>query len=316
MNEARGKGAQIVVLLSHNGMDVDLKLASRVTGIDAILGGHTHDAVPEPIPVRNAAGTTLVTNAGSNGKFLAVLEFDVRGGAVKDHRYRLLPVFANLLEADREMTALIERIREPFEAKLADRLAVSEALLYRRGNFTGTFDQIILDALMAVKGAEIAFSPGFRWGTTILPGQTITLEHILDQTAVTYPHVTLNELTGETIKNILEDVCDNLFNPDPYYQQGGDMVRVGGMQFALEPAQKIGSRIGSMTLKGKPIEPNKKYKVASWAPVAEGISGEPVWDIVIQYLRERKIVRPPKLNRPRLIGVEGNPGIAAGGPGH
>jgi sulfur-oxidizing protein SoxB len=308
--EARGKGAQAVVLLSHNGMDVDLKLASRVTGIDAILGGHTHDAVPEPVLVKNASGATLVTNAGSNGKFLAVLDLEVRGGAVKGHRYRLLPVFANLLEPDRDMAALIRKLRQPFEAKLAEKLAVSETLLYRRGNFTGTFDQVILDALMEVKGAEIAFTPGFRWGTTILPGQTITLEHVMDQTAITYPYVTLNDLTGETIKNILEDVCDNLFNPDPYYQQGGDMVRVGGMQFSCEPAQKIGSRIGNMTLKGKPIDPNRKYKVASWAPVAEGASGEPVWDLVVKYLRDRKVIRPPKLNRPRLIGVKGNPGIA------
>jgi sulfur-oxidizing protein SoxB len=309
VGEARVKGAQAVVLLSHNGMDVDIKLASRVTGIDAILGGHTHDAVPEPLLVRNAGGTTLVTNAGSNGKFLAVLELDVRSGAVRGFRYRLLPVFSNLIEPDREMAELIARVRAPFEAKLAEKLAVTEGLLYRRGNFNGTFDQVILDALMAVKDAEIAFSPGFRWGTTILPGEAITLEHVMNQTAITYPHVTVNRLTGETIKNVLEDVCDNLFNPDPYYQQGGDMVRVGGMQYTCAPTQKIGSRISDMMLGDEPLDATKSYKVVSWAPVAEGAQGEPVWDVVTRYLRDRRVIRAPAVNRPRLNGVPGNPGI-------
>jgi len=308
---ARAKGAQAVILLSHNGMDVDLKLATRVTGIDAILGGHTHDAVPAALPVRNARGTTLVTNAGSNGKFLALLELDVRAGAVRGHRYRLLPVFANALEPDRDMQALIAKVRAPYEAKLAEELAVSEALLYRRGNFNGTFDQVILDALMKVKDVQIAFTPGFRWGTSILPGEAITLERVMEQTAITYPSVTVSEMKGAAIKTLLEDVCDNLFNPDPYYQQGGDMVRVGGLQFTCEPAQKIGARIGNMMLGPVPVDAAKTYKVASWAPVAEGAGGEPVWDVVIRYLRDRKVIRPPNLNRPRLIGVRGNPGIIA-----
>ena len=307
-DEVRSKGAQAVVLLSHNGMDVDLKLASRVTGIDAILGGHTHDAVPAAIEVRNKSGITLVTNAGSNGKFLALLELDVRSG-VKGYRYRLLPVFANLLDADKDMTALIARHRAPYAAKLAEQLAISEGLLYRRGNFNGTLDQMILDALLAVKDAEIAFSPGFRWGTSILPGETITFEDVMNQTAITYPQVTLNELSGAAIKNILEDVCDNLFNPDPYYQQGGDMVRIGGLQYSCDPTVKIGSRIANMTLAGKPLEANKRYKVASWAPVAEGASGEPIWDLVARYLRDRKVLSTPMLNRPKLLGVERNPGI-------
>lgn len=310
VDEVARKGAQCVVLLSHNGMDVDLKLASRVTGIDVILGGHTHDAVPEPVPVRNARGATLVTNAGSNGKFLAALDLDVRGGKVTGHRYRLLPVFANLLEPDAEMASLIRRIRAPFESKLAEKLAVTEELLYRRGNFAGTFDQLILDALLEARGAQIALSPGFRWGTTVLPGQAITLEHVMDQTAITYPYITVNDLSGETIKNLLEDICDNLFNPDPYYQQGGDMVRVGGMQFTVDPTQRIGSRIGSLTLGGKPVEAGKTYKVASWAPVAEGASGEPVWEVVARYLRAKKVVRALKLNRPAVTGVQGNPGLA------
>jgi sulfur-oxidizing protein SoxB len=312
VDEVRGKGAQAVILLSHNGMDVDLKLASRVTGIDAILGGHTHDAVPAPIPVRNRVGTTLVTNAGSNGKFLAVLDLDVRGGAVKGYDYRLLPVFSNLLEPDRAMAALIARHRAPHEATLSEKLAVSEALLYRRGNFNGTLDQLILDALMAAKGTEIALSPGFRWGTTLLPGDAITLEDVMNATAITYPFVTMSELTGDAIKTLLEDICDNLFNPDPYYQQGGDMVRVGGMRYACDPTARIGRRISEMTLNGKPIDANKRYKVASWAPVTEGASGEPVWDILIRYLRERKVIRPPRLNRPRLAGVREDAGIAKG----
>jgi len=310
VEEARGKGAQAVILLSHNGMDVDLKLASRVAGIDVILGGHTHDAVPEPVVVKNRGGATLVTNAGSNGKFLAVLDLDVRGGAVRGHHYRLLPVFSNLLRPDPEMAALIRRVRTPYEAKLAEKLAVTEGLLYRRGNFTGTFDQLILDALMEVKGTEIAFSPGFRWGPALLPGDAVTMEHLMDQTAITYPHVTVNEMTGEAIKNILEDVCDNLFNPDPYYQQGGDMVRVGGLRYRCEPGQKIGARISGMTLGGKPLEAGRRYKVASWAPVAEGAAGEPVWDVVAGYLRANKTVRPLRPARPELLGVSGNPGLA------
>ncbi len=311
VDEARKKGAQAVVLLSHNGMDTDLKLASRVSGIDAILGGHTHDAVPQPVPVKNRGGTTLVTNAGSNGKFLGVLELDVRGGGVKSSRYRLLPVFANLLPADAGMAQLIRRHRAPYEARLGEKLAVSEGLLFRRGNFNGSFDQLILDALLAEKDAEIAFSPGFRWGTSILPGEPITTEDVMSMTAITYPFVTTSNITGENLKNLLEDICDNLFNPDPYYQQGGDMVRIGGLQYACDPTRKIGSRISDLRLKGKAIDAGKSYKLASWAPVAEGASGEPVWDVVTRYLRARKVIKPPVLNRPRIIGVEGNPGIAA-----
>ena len=310
VDAARSKGARVVVLLSHNGMDVDLKLASRVSGIDIILGGHTHDAVPEPVAIANRGGRTLVTNAGANGKFLAVVDLDVRGNKVSDCRYRLLPVFASLLPPDIEMQSHIQRVRAPHEARLGEKLAVTEDLLYRRGNFTGTFDQVILDALQEVKGTEIAFSPAFRWGPSLLPGETITFDDVMNQTAITYPYVTVNAMTGEAIKNILEDVCDNLFNPDPYYQQGGDMVRVGGMRFRCDPTQKIGSRIGNMTLAGKPLDAGRTYKVASWAPVAEGASGEPVWDIVSSYLRSKKVVRGVRPNRPALNGVEGNPGQA------
>ena len=315
IDEVRGKRAQVVVLLSHNGMDVDLKLATRVTGIDAILGGHTHDGVPQPTIVTNAAGRTLVTNAGSNGKFLAVLDLKVQGGRVADFRYRLVPIFSALLPPDPAMTALISRHRAPFAAKLNEKLAVTEGLLYRRGSFNGTVDQLILDGLMAEKNAEIAFSPGFRWGTSLLPGQAITYEHLMDQTAITYPYVTVNELTGETIKTILEDVADNLFNPDPYYQQGGDMVRVGGLTYSIAPTATMGNRISRMTLRGKPIDAARKYKVVSWAPVAEEarvVGGEPIWDVMARYLRAQKTIKPQTLNLPKIDGMRGNPGIGRG----
>jgi sulfur-oxidizing protein SoxB len=309
----RAKGAQAVVLLSHNGMDVDLKLASRVTGIDAILGGHTHDGVPVPVVVKNRTGYTLVTNAGSNGKFVGVLDLQVKGGRVADFRYALLPVFSQLLPADREMAALIDKIRAPYEARLREELATTDGLLFRRGNFSGSWDQLLLDALMETQGAAIAFSPGFRWGTSLLPGSPVTREHLMDQTATTYSHATLSYLTGEQIKAVLEDVADNLFNPDPYYQQGGDMVRVGGLTYAIEPNATMGERITDMRLSGELLEADKLYKVAGWAPVAEGARNaglKPVWDLVEDWLKAHKRITPRRLNNPRLIGVQGNPGIA------
>jgi len=298
VDEVRAKGAQAVVLLSHNGLEVDLKLASRVRGIDAILGGHTHDGVPAPAVV----GKTLVTNAGSHGKFLGVLDLEVRGGAVAGYRYRLLPVFSNLLPADAGMAAYIERVRAPFRARLEEKLAVTEGLLYRRGTFNGTWDQLLLDALREVKGAEIAFSPGFRWGGTLLPGDAISFEQLMDQTAITYPYSTLNEFTGAQVKTILEEVADNLFNPDPYLQQGGDMVRVGGMTYACNPRAAIGARISDMRLGGRPMDSGKRYKVAGWAPVAEGATGEPVWDVAARYLRAKRKIAPLEPNLPRLTG--------------
>ncbi|WP_371323092.1 thiosulfohydrolase SoxB [Dechloromonas sp. ZY10] len=312
VDEARAAGAQVVVVVSHNGMDVDLKMAGRVRGIDAIFGGHTHDGVPAPVVVKNGGGQTLVTNAGSNGKYLGVMDFEVKNGKVADFRYKLLPVFANLLPADREMQALIDRIRAPYLDKLNEQLAVTEGLLYRRGNFNGSFDQLILDALMREKNAEIAFSPGFRWGTSLLPGQVIRMEHVLDQTAITYPWTTVSTMSGEMIKTVLEDVCDNLFNPDPYYQQGGDMVRVGGLQYTCDPTARMGQRIQNLTLHGQPLAAGKNYKVAGWAPVAEEAknSGEPIWELVARYLRDLKTVKPVTLNLPTLKGAANNPGIA------
>lgn len=315
VDEARGKGAQVVVVLSHNGMDVDLKMAGRVRGIDAILGGHTHDGMPVASVVANAGGRTLVTNAGSNGKFLAVMDFDVKGGKVADYRYRLLPVFANLLPADPEMQALITRVRAPYQARLAETLAVTEGTLYRRGNFNGSGDQLLLDALRDVQGAQIAFSPGFRWGTSLLAGQAITREWLMDMTATTYSYATVSDMSGEMIKTVLEDVADNLFNPDPYYQQGGDMVRVGGLQYAIDPTAGMGRRISDMRLEGRPIDASRTYKVAGWAPVAEEAAragNKPVWELVEQWLRARggKVAaRQPEL--PRITGGLPNPGFAA-----
>ena len=301
-----------VVLLSHNGMDVDLKLASRVTGIDVILGGHTHDAVPQPIPVTNAGGTTLVTNAGSSGKFLGVLDLEITKGRVADVRYRLLPVFSELLKPDAAMQTLIERMREPHAAAYAAKIATADRLLYRRGNFGGTVDQLICDALLGEFDAEIALSPGFRWGNSVLPGQPVTMEDVLSETAIAYPETYVLSMTGSQIKDILEDVCDNLFNADPYYQQGGDMVRVGGVAYTCSPAAGVGQRISDLKLgNGRSLEAGKGYKVAGWASVNEQ-QGMPVWDVLAKHLRSGKT--PERRGAGvTLKGVDGNPGIAEQG---
>jgi sulfur-oxidizing protein SoxB len=299
-----------VVLLSHNGMDVDLKLARVVTGLDAILGGHTHDGVPLPIVVENSSGKTIVTNAGSNGKFLGVLDFDFGTNGVRGFRYRLLPVFANLLPADPEMSAYIAGVREPWLDALEEPLAIADQLLYRRGNFNGTFDQIICDAQRAVGDSQIAFSPGFRWGTSVLPGDTVTMERVLDQTCITYPGTYVQDMSGEQIKLILEDVCDNLFNPDPFYQQGGDMVRVGGMNYVCEPKAASGSRISNMTLEdGTLVDASKSYRVAGWATVGSEAPGPPIWAVVATYLKDQKVAHVGKLDTPILKGVAANPGL-------
>ena len=303
-----------LVVLSHNGMDVDIKMASRVAGVDAILGGHTHDGMPAPTLVENAGGTTLVTNAGSNGKFLAVLDLDIGNGGVRDWRYRLMPVFSNCVDADPEMAALIDRIRAPYAGRLGEELAVADTLLYRRGNFNGTFDQLVCDAQRVMGDAQIALSPGFRWGTTILPGEIVTMERVLDQTATTYPETYVREMKGADLKLILEDVADNLFNPDPYHQQGGDMVRVGGLEFTCDPTQSIGGRISDMTLDdGEKIEAGRTYKVAGWATVNAQSPGPPIWEVVAEYLRDRGSVRIDRVNTPKLVNVDGNRGIASPG---
>ena len=301
-----------VVLLSHNGMDVDLKLASRVRGIDVILGGHTHDAVPQPITVNNPGGVTLVTNAGSNGKFLGVLDLNLAKGKVSDVRYRLLPVFSELLKPDPAMQALIDKSREPFATPDAEKIATADRLLYRRGNFSGTMDRLICDALRGELDAEIALSPGFRWGTTVMAGQPVTMEDVMAETAITYPETYVLSMTGSQLKDILEDVCDNLFNADPYYQQGGDMVRVGGMSYICSPNDGVGKRISGLKLdNGHAIEAGKSYKVAGWASVNEQ-KGPPVWDVFARHLRSGKPSSRHDFDV-TLKGVDDNPGFTSEG---
>jgi sulfur-oxidizing protein SoxB len=307
-----GDKVDAVVLLSHNGMDVDLKLAGRVTGIDVVLGGHTHDAVPQAIPVANAGGTTLVTNAGSSGKFLGVLDLDVAKGRVRDVRYRLLPVFSELLKPDTAMADLIDKMRTPHAAAYAAKIATSDRLVYRRGNFGGTVDQLICDALRSEFDAEIALSPGFRWGSSVLPGQPVTMEDIFSETAISYPESYVQNMTGSQIKDILEDVCDNLFNADPYYQQGGDMVRVGGFAYTCTPTESVGRRISDLKLdNGRSLDAGKSYKVAGWASVNEQ-QGTPMWDIFAKYLASGKVSNQSRAGV-TLRGVEDNPGIAGQG---
>ncbi|UPJ42146.1 thiosulfohydrolase SoxB [Bradyrhizobium sp. 40] len=302
-----------VILLSHNGMDVDLKLASRVTGIDVILGGHTHDAIPQPIAVKNASGTTLVTNAGSNGKFLAVLDLALDKGKVGDVKYHLLPVYSELLKPDPAMAELIGRLRAPFVTDWLEKIATPDRLLYRRDNFAGPVDELICSALRTELNAEIALSPGFRWGVTGLSGQALTMEDLLAETAISYPETYVQEMTGAQIKDVLEDVCDNLFNTDPYYQQGGDMVRAGGLSYTCMPTAPIGSRISELKLNGgKALSASHRYKVAGWASV-NSQQGAPVWDVVAKYLRSGRMFQERLGSGVTLKGVEGNPGIAGQG---
>ncbi|MER2265996.1 thiosulfohydrolase SoxB [Methylobacterium oxalidis] len=290
IDKARKDGAALVVLLSHNGFDVDRKLASRVKGIDVILTGHTHDALPQAVKV----GQTLLIASGSHGKFLTRVDLDVRDGAVKGYRSKLIPIFSDVIAPQKEMAAKIQAIRSPHEAMLKEELGRAEGLLYRRGNFNGTLDDMICDALLAEREAEIALSPGFRWGTTLLPGQSITREDVYNATAITYPAAYRMTMTGGRLKEVLEDVADNLFNADPYYQQGGDMVRVGGVAYAIDVARPAGSRVSDLTLlrTGKPIEAGSFYTVAGWASVNEGTEGPPIWDVVAAHVRRKGTVNP------------------------
>lgn len=313
VDQVRGEEkVDAVVVLSHNGMDVDLAMAGRVSGIDLILGGHTHDGMPAPTVVKNSGGQTLVFNAGSNGKFLGTLDLDIRNGRIQDFRYRLMPVFSELMPADAPMQALIDDIRAPHADWLNEELAVAGDLMFRRGNFNGTFDQVICDALREVGDAQISLSPGFRWGTSVLKGQAITMERVLDQTCLTYPETYVREMKGSELKLIMEDVADNLFNPEPYLQSGGDMVRVGGFDYVCEPGRRIGERISEMTLdNGERVEANKTYKVTGWATVGSQSEGPAIWDVVAEYLRDRREARVDKLNTPMLKGVQGNAGLAS-----
>ncbi|GAC1417764.1 MAG: hypothetical protein NVSMB5_08720 [Candidatus Velthaea sp.] len=298
---ARKNGADVVVLLSHNGFDVDRKLASRVAGIDVILTGHTHDAIPQTVMV----GKTILTAPGSHGKFLGRLDLNVQGKSVVGHRFRLIPIFTDAIAPDPEMTALITHLRAPYQADLGRVLARTDSLLYRRGNFNGTFDDLICTALLKERDAQIALSPGFRWGPSLLPGQNITLEDLYNQTAITYPAAYRSNMTGATLKSIFEDVADNLFNPDPYYQQGGDMVRVGGMSYAIDVDKPIGQRISEMRLNdGTPIDAGKNYVVSGWASVNEGTEGPPVYDVVTKYLESQKVVTVPDKQLVRVRGAD------------
>jgi len=285
VEEVRGEGAELVVVLSHNGFDVDRKMASQVEGIDVILAGHTHDALPEPMQV----GNTLIVASGSHGKFVSRLDLDVRDGGVKGFNFRLIPIFSDVIAPDPEMTALVDAQRAPFKAEIGEVIGQTESLLYRRGNFNGTWDDLICQALLEEREADIALSPGFRWGPSLLPGDDITREDIYAATAMTYPNVYRSEMTGELIHTILEDVADNLFNPDPYYQQGGDMVRVGGMGYSIDVNKPIGSRISGLTLlkTGEAIDPGKSYVVAGWASVNEGTEGPPIYDLVEKYIARK-----------------------------
>jgi len=296
---ARNEGAELVVLLSHNGFDVDRKLASRVEGIDVLLSGHTHDALPEPVRV----GNTMIIASGSNGKFVSRLDLDVAGGSVKGFRYRLIPVFSDVITPDPEMSALIDRLRGPHEDELGRELGRTETLLYRRGNFNGTFDDLICQALLAERDAEISLSPGFRWGTSLIPGQSITVDDLHNACAMTYPEAYRSTMSGQLIKDILEDVADNLFNSDPYYQQGGDMVRVGGMGYTINPKKPIGSRISDMTVlrTGERIDPKRNYVVAGWASVNEGTEGPPIWDVVEAHLKNNPTVNIEENRSVKLV---------------
>ena len=301
VDKARKGGAQLVVLLSHNGFDVDRKLAARVDGIDVILTGHTHDALPEAVTV----GKTLLIASGSHGKFVSRLDLDVQGGAVKGYRYKLIPLFADVIKPDPAMAAAIAKARAPYAKELSRVVGHTESLLYRRGNFNGTFDDLICAALLKERDAEIALSPGFRWGTSVLPGAPITVEDIHNATAITYPQVYRIAMTGERLKEVLEDVADNLFNPDPYYQQGGDMVRCGGLGYSIDVSKPIGQRISGMThLKsGKAIEPQREYAVAGWASVNEGTQGPNIWDVVERHIAAEKTVRVTPNSSVKISGI-------------
>jgi sulfur-oxidizing protein SoxB len=301
VEKARKDGAGLVVLLSHNGFDVDRKLAGRVAGIDVILTGHTHDALPEVVKV----GRTLLVASGSHGKFVSRLDLDVRGGEVKDYRYKLIPVFADAIAPEPAMAAKIRELRAPHEAMLRETIGRTETLLYRRGNFNGTLDDLICDAILSERDAEIALSPGFRWGNSLLPGQEITREDVYNATAISYPATYRMTMSGARLKEILEDVADNLFNPDPYYQQGGDMVRAGGLSYTIDVGQPMGRRISDLKLRasGRPLDPAKDYVVAGWASVNEGTEGPPIWDVVMRHIQKAKTVAPKESGQVRVIGT-------------
>ncbi|RXV70177.1 thiosulfohydrolase SoxB [Roseovarius sp. A46] len=301
VDEVRGQGADLVVVLSHNGFDVDKKMAGIVSGIDVILSGHTHDALPEPVLV----GETIIVASGSNGKFVSRVDLDVRDGRMMGFRHKLIPIFSDVIAPDKEVAALIDEQRAPFKSELEEVIGQTESLLYRRGNFNGSWDDLICEALIEEREADIAMSPGVRWGPSLIPGQDITREDIFNVTSMTYGKAYRSEMTGEFIKVILEDVADNIFNPDPYYQQGGDMVRIGGMGYRIDINQTQGSRISDMTLlkTGEAIDPEKNYVVAGWASVNEGTEGPQIWDVVESHIRKQGTVRVAPNESVKVIGA-------------
>ena len=301
VDEVRGMGAELVVLLSHNGFDVDKKMAGEVTGIDVILSGHTHDALPEPVLV----GETIIVASGSNGKFVSRVDLDVRDGRMMGFRHKLIPILSDVITPDAEVAAVIDEQRAPFKAELEEVIGQADGVLYRRGNFNGTWDDLICDALLEERDADIALSPGVRWGPSILPGQDITREDIFGVTSMTYPNAYRTEMTGEFLHVVMEDVGDNLFNPDPYYQQGGDMVRVGGLGYRIDVSKPQGARITDMTLlkTGEAIDPAKSYVVAGWASVNEGTEGPPIWDVVENYIKRKGTVHVGENTSVQVVGA-------------
>ena len=301
VNKARKKGAEVVVLLSHNGFDVDQKIASLINGIDVILTGHTHDAIPKAIRIKN----TLLLSSGSHGKYLGRIDLKVKNGKVVDTSSNLIPIFSDVIQPDKKMTKLISKIRSPFENECNRVIGQTESLLYRRGNFNGTWDDVICDAIMEQRDTEISLSPGFRWGTTLLPGQKITIDDMYAQTSMNYPEVYRIEMTGERIKNLLEDVCDNIFNPDPFFQQGGDMVRVGGLTYTCYPKKKIGERISNLriTSSDEPLISNKKYVVGGWGSVNPDVEGPAIYNLLEKYITEKKIIKPKNSKPVEVLGM-------------
>ena len=301
VDKAKQKGAEIIVLLSHNGFDVDQKLASILSNVDVILTGHTHDAIPEAIKINN----TLILSSGSHGKYLGRIDLDVKNGKVVDFSSNLIPIFSDIIEPDSEMSDLIDKVRAPYEEECNRIIGETETLLYRRGNFGGPWDNVICDAIIEKRETEISLSPGFRWGTSILPGQKITIDDIYSQTSMNYPQVYRTKMTGETIKNILEDVCDNIFNPDPFFQQGGDMVRVGGLSYTCRPKNPMGKRISNLTSipSGDKIEPSKKYVVGGWGSINPDVEGPAIFDLLENYISEKKIIKPNYENTIEIKGI-------------
>ena len=301
IKKVKDGGADLVVLASHNGFDVDRKLASRVDGIDVILQGHTHDAVPIVTKVNN----TLMIATGSHGKFLGRLDLEIKNKKVVKYNYKLMPIFSDVIKPDPKISAVIKKVRAPYERKVNEVLGKTDSLLYRRGNFNGTFDDLICQAIIEERDTQISLSPGFRWGATLLPGQDIRVEEVYSQTAITYPKTYRLEISGKLLKDILEDVGDNLFNPDPYFQQGGDMVRVGGMGYTFEIRQKIGKRVSNMTLlsTGEPIEAGKNYVVGGWASVNPNTEGPPVYDLVSNYIKRKKVIKLPENRAVKIKGA-------------